>query len=53
MLRPSFCGLMPRSEARMAFSMGLSVEESQGWMSRLRGSGVEMVAICWMGVGVP
>ena len=44
---------MPRSLARMAFSMPLRVLLSQGWISRLRGSGVEMFASCCIGVGVP
>ena len=40
---PSFCGLMPRSEAWIAFSMALSSEPSHGWMTSVRGSGEETV----------
>ena len=50
---PSFWGLMPRSEFWMAFSMLLRAVESQGEITRARGSGEEMAAICWMGVGLP
>lgn len=41
---PSFCGLMPRSETWIAFSMALSTEPSHGWMASVRGSGVEIAA---------
>ena len=44
---------MPRSEARIAFSMPLRTEPSHGWIIRERGSGTEMDATCWMGVGTP
>ena len=50
---PSFWGLMPSSEASRAFSTALSRVPSQGWITRVRASGVEMEATCWMGVSVP
>ena len=50
---PSFWGLMPRSEARIAFSIPLRTEASQGWIIRERGSGTEMDATCCIGVGTP
>ena len=50
---PSFWGLMPRSDSRMAFSMARSKDPSQGVMTRVRGSGDATLPTCWMGVGVP
>ena len=52
-MRPSFCGWMPRSEERMAFSIPLRIEASQGWISSERGSGLPMEATWLMGVGEP
>ena len=37
----------------MAFSMLFRALLSQGVMTRARGSGEEMAAICWMGVELP
>ena len=51
--RPSFCGLMPRSEVWMAFSMGLSRLLSQGEMVSVRASGEATVATWPMGVSAP
>ena len=51
--RPSSWGLMPRSEVSMAFLMSFTALVSQGWITRDRGSGEVMEAICWMGVGLP
>ena len=50
---PSFCGLMPRSDVWIAFSIALSSEPSHGWMDSERGSGVETAATWLSGVGVP
>ena len=41
---PSFCGLMPRSDTWIAFSIALSSEASHGWMASERGSGDEIAA---------
>ena len=51
--RPSLCGLMPISEAWIAFSIILTAEASHGWMVRIWGSGTATVAIWLMGVGAP
>ena len=51
--RPSFWGLMPRSETWMAFSMGFSRLLSQGWIIRVRASGELMVPTWPMGVSTP
>ena len=53
MTLPSFCGVSPMSEARIAFSMFFIVDASQGEITSVRGSGTWMAAICMIGVGVP
>ena len=50
---PSLVGVMPMSEARIAFSIAFRVEASHGWITRMRASETETAAICWMGVGTP
>src|SRR5437588_126637 len=50
---PSFVGVRPRSEARIAFSMSLIILGSNGWTVRSRFSGAASVATCLRGVGVP
>ena len=37
----------------MAFLMSFTALVSHGWITRDRGSGEVMEAICWMGVGLP
>ena len=53
MTEPSLVGLMPISEAWIAFSIGLRVDLSHGWITRMRASATEIAAIAWTGVGVP
>jgi hypothetical protein len=50
---PSFAGLMPRSELRIAFSIEEVALRSYGETTSSRASGAEMPASCWSGVGVP
>ena len=50
---PSFAGLMPRSDRRMAFSMAAICDTSQGWIVMVVEFGVASVAIWFRGVGVP
>src|SRR5437879_4839828 len=50
---PSFVGVRPRSEARIAFSMSLIILGSNGWTVRSRFSGAASEATCLRGVGVP
>ena len=52
MIWPSFDGLRPTSELRIAFSILASVETSQGRIVIRFGSGVPTVAHCAIGVGV-
>jgi len=53
MVDPSFVGLKPKSEARIAFSIFPSAERSYGCTSNCRGSGAAILASCWSGVGAP
>ena len=51
--RPSFCGLNPRSLARIAFSMSLIVDGSNGRMTICVASGAPTCAIDFSGVDAP
>ena len=51
--RPSFVGLMPISEVRMARSIAPISEVSHGLMASTRASATLTAAIWLMGVGVP
>jgi hypothetical protein len=46
---PSFCGLSPSSEVRIAFSISWMSARSQGWMVIMRGSGTLTLATCFTG----
>ena len=50
---PSLLGVRPRSDFRMAFSMSPMVLRSQGRIISMRGSGTEMPASWFSGVGAP
>ena len=50
---PSLDGLMPISDVRMAFSIALIRDFSQGAIWMTRASGTVTLPTCWMGVGVP
>jgi len=53
MMFPSFDGLTPRSESRIAFSIADRAVLSKGEMTIVRASGVLNEASCWRGVGAP
>src|SRR5579875_2796098 len=50
---PSLLGVRPRSDLRIAFSIGPSIERSHGWIVSKRGSGTLTVASWLIGIGVP
>jgi hypothetical protein len=53
MILPSFDGLTPRSDSRIAFSTSRIEPLSNGVTTSIRGSGTEMVASWLSGVRVP
>jgi hypothetical protein len=53
MIFPSEAGLKPRSELRIAFSIGATIDLSHGSTTSNAGSGTLMLAACASGVGVP
>ena len=50
---PSLLGVIPRSLDMMDFSIAPIALRSNGEIIRVRGSGTENEASCWIGTGVP
>jgi hypothetical protein len=50
---PSFEGVSPRSDSRIAFSIALICVGSYGWTESSRASGALIVAMLESGVAVP
>ena len=53
MISPLFSGVMPNSESKMAFSITLNMDFSQGVITMVRASGTEILATLESGAKLP